>query len=201
MAVMNSDGWDTRYATAELVWSAQPNQFVVEEFTGLTPGRALDLGCGEGRNAIWLAIRGWQATGGDFSPVGVDKGRRIAEHAGVGVDWVVADLCAYQPPADAFDAVLVAYLHLPPADLAGILARAAEAVAPGGTLLVVGHDATNLTDGVGGPQDPEVLYTPEAIAAELPGLRVTRAERVRRVVATDDGERHAVDTLVRAVRD
>lgn len=198
---MDSDGWNSRYATTELVWSAQPNQFVAEEFAGVKPGRALDLGCGEGRNALWFAARGWRSTGVDFSQVGVDKGRRIAEAAGTPVDWVVADLRDYRPPAGGFDAVLVAYLHLPPADRAVILARAAEAVAPGGTLLVVGHDLTNLSDGVGGPQDPEVLYTPESITAELPGLRVIRAERVRRAVATDDGERHAVDTLVRAVRD
>ena len=198
---MDSDDWDTRYATAELIWSAQPNQFVVEEFAVLTPGRALDLGCGEGRNAIWLAAQGWQTTGVDFSPVGIDKGRRIASSAGAQVDWVVADLREHQPAAGGYDAVLLAYLHLPQADLRVVLGRAGQALAPGGTLVVIGHDRDNLDGGVGGPQDAELLYTPDLITAALTGLRITRADRVRRPVTTADGDRHAVDTVVRAVRD
>jgi hypothetical protein len=137
----------------------------------------------------------------DFSRAGVDKGRRIADAAGIQLDWVVADLRDYEPPPGRFDGVLVAYLHLPPAERAVVLERAAGAVAPGGTLLVVGHDETNLRDGVGGPQDPVVLYTPDAITAELPGLRIGRAERVRRTIPTDDGDQYAIDTLVRALRD
>jgi SAM-dependent methyltransferase len=198
---MEREGWDTRYATAELVWSAQPNQFVVEEFTGLTAGRALDLGCGEGRNTVWFATQGWRATGVDFAQVGIDKGRKVAKTAGVQVDWIVADLRDHEPPTGAFDAVLVAYLHLPAADLAAVLGRAAAALAPGGRLVVIGHDATNLRDGIGGPQDPAVLYTPDQITAGLPGLRIARAERARRVVTTPDGDRSAIDTVVRAVRD
>lgn len=196
---MDSSGWDARYAEAGTVWSREPNRFVEEVLGPLPPGAALDLAAGEGRNAIWLAGRGWRATGVDFSPVGIDKARALAGQQGVAVDWVVADLREYQPPARTFQAVLLAYLHLPPADLTGVLARAAAAVAPGGTLLVVGHDATNLTEGTGGPQDPAVLYTPDTIAAALPGLRVTRAERVHRPV--DGAPRPAVDALVVAVRD
>jgi hypothetical protein len=78
------------------------------------------------------------------------------------------------------------------------MARAAAALAAGGTLFVIGHDLTNLAEGTGGPQYPEVLYTPEAITAELPGLRVLRAERVHRTVENDDGSAIAIDTLVRA---
>ena len=100
------------------------------------------------------------------------------------------------PQAATFDAVLIAYLHLPPDELARVWALAATAVAPGGTLLIVGHDRTNLTDGVGGPQDERVLYDAQTIAASLAGLRVLRTERVRRPV----GDREALDTLVRAER-
>ncbi|HJZ03043.1 MAG TPA: class I SAM-dependent methyltransferase, partial [Streptosporangiaceae bacterium] len=100
----------------------------------------------------------------------------------------------------AFDLVLIAYVQVSP-DLRGkVLADAAAALAPGGTVFVIGHDVTNLTEGVGGPQDPEVLYTPEAVSAELPGLRVVRAERVRRTVEREDGPATAIDTLVRAIR-
>lgn len=193
---MDSSEWDERYAGTELVWTAEPNRFVVEELQALPPGRALDVGAGEGRNAIWLAHRGWQVTAVDFSAVGLEKGLRLAESSHVAVDWVHADLREYQPDESAFDLVLVAYLQLREVDLDGVLRRAAAALAPGGVLLVVGHDVTNLTEGTGGPPDPAVLYTPESIVRPLTELTVLRAERVRR--PTGVGE--AVDTLVRAVR-
>jgi SAM-dependent methyltransferase len=145
--------------------------------------------------------RGWQVTAVDFSAAGLDKGRRLAQARGVAVDWVRADVRDYQPEVASFQLVLVACLQLREAELDGVLRRAATALAPGGVLLVVGHDVTNLTEGAGGPPDPAVLYTPESITRSLSGLTVVRAERVRRPVAIADGHRQAVDTLVRATRD
>ena len=194
---MDSQEWDRRYAGAELVWTAEPNRFVVAELQDLAPGRALDVAAGEGRNAVWLASRGWQVTAVDFSAAGLDKGRRLAQARGVAIDWVHADVRDYQPEAASFQLVLVAYLQLHESELDGVLRRAVTALAPGGVLLVVGHDVTNLTEGTGGPPDPAVLYTPESITKSLGGLTVVRAERVWRPV----GHREAVDTLVRAIRD
>ena len=99
---MDSAGWDTRYRASDLVWGGEPNRFVAE-FTGTPPGRALDLGAGEGRNAIWLAGLGWQVTAVDFFAVAMDRARRLAERQGVTVDWVVADLRDYQPAPGASD--------------------------------------------------------------------------------------------------
>jgi SAM-dependent methyltransferase len=198
---MERADWDRRYRGTELVWTAQPNRFVVEELGELPPGRVLDLGSGEGRNAVWLAEGGWQVTAVDFSSVALDKARRLAQARGVTVDWVLADLYGYRPEPGAYHLVLVAYLHLSPLERVAVLAGAVAALAPGGTLLVIGHDLANLTQGVGGPQDPAVLYTPEAIVAELDGLTVHRAERVRRPVDTAPEPGLAVDTLVRATRD
>ena len=198
---MDSREWDRRYAGAELVWTAEPNRFVVNELQDLAPGRALDVAAGEGRNAVWLAARGWRVTAVDFSTAGLDKGRRLAEARGAAVNWVHADVRDYQPEAAAFQLVLVAYLQLREAELDGVLRRVVTALAPGGVLLVVGHDVTNLTEGTGGPQDPAVLYTPPSVTRSLGGLTVQRAERVRRPVTTAEGPREAVDTLVRAVRD
>jgi 2-polyprenyl-3-methyl-5-hydroxy-6-metoxy-1,4-benzoquinol methylase len=195
---MNSTEWDTRYAGTELVWTAEPNRFLTEEVVDLEPGRALDLACGEGRNAVWLAAQGWTVTGVDFSAVGLDKARRLAEQRGVVVDWVNADVTRYEPPARAFDLVVVLYLHLPSTDMTRALTHAEDAVAPGGTLLVAGHDSTNPTEGYGGPQDPEVLYGPDEIVAGLRELTVERAERVRRSVVAPHGTVDAVDVLVRA---
>lgn len=197
-AAMSSADWDRRYDTTGLVWSGEPNRFLAAEAAGLPAGRALDLGCGEGRNAVWLVGRGWRVTAVDFSGVALDKARRVADAAGARVEWVQADLTAYEPAPASADLVAVAYVHLPAPERARVLAGAAAALAPGGTLLVIGHDLLNLAEGVGGPRDPAVLMTPEAVAAELPGLEIEKAERVRRPVEGSD--REAVDTLVRASR-
>jgi SAM-dependent methyltransferase len=195
---VKSQEWDRRYAGQGLVWTAEPNRFVVAEVQDLAPGRALDVGAGEGRNAVWLASRGWQVTAVDFSAVGLDKGRRLAENRGVAADWVRADARDYQPEPGSFQLVLIAYLQLPEPELGTVLRRAVRALAPGGVLLVVGHDVTNLTEGTGGPQDPALLHTPESITRSLGDLTVLRAERVRRPVP--GSPREAVDTLVRAIR-
>lgn len=197
---MERAGWDARYETSELVWTASPNRFVVEELTGMTPGRALDLAAGEGRNAVWLAEQGWQVTAVDFSGVGLAKAAKLAASRGVNIDRVTADLRDYQLGVAAYDLVLIAYLHLPSKEFAAVLRRAVTAVAPSGTLLVIGHDRANLTDGIGGPQTPDVLYMPESISAALDGMEVRRSGRVRRPVDTETGRREAIDTLVRAVR-
>ncbi|MEU1841727.1 class I SAM-dependent methyltransferase [Micromonospora chersina] len=199
---MDSSAWDTRYAsTPGLVWSAEPNRFVVESVTGLTPGAALDLAAGEGRNAVWLAEQGWRVTAVDFSPVAVARGRELAAGRDVSVEWRVADVTAYRPVPGSYDLVLISYLHMPADDLARVLAAARQALRPGGSLVVVGHDLANLTGGTGGPQDPAVLLTPEAVVDGLAGLHIRRAETARRPVSTTGGGTvDALDTVVVATR-
>lgn len=197
---MEAHDWDERYRGATRLWTERPNQLLVEEISGLNPGRALDLGAGEGRNAIWLAEQGWQVTAVDFSGVALERGGEGAKRAGVNVEWVQADLTRYTPAAAAFDLVVILYLHLPPAARRALLERAAMALRPDGRLLIVGHDLENLAGGHGGPQEPSVLYTPELIAAELPGLTVARNETVRRQAHTHEGVATAFDTLVLAVK-
>jgi SAM-dependent methyltransferase len=195
--------WNEKYAGIEFQPALPPSQFVAAELTGLRPGRALDLAAGHGRHTVWLAEHGWQVTAVDFSRVGLDKARKLSAARAVGdgqVDWVVADLDDYRPAREAFDLVLMAYFQVGALLRAKVLAGAATALAPGGTLLVVGHDLTNLAEGVGGPRYPEVLYTPEGITAELRGLRIVRAGRVRRAVEHDGNPATAIDTLVRAER-
>lgn len=201
---MDRADWDERYAAVELVWSAEPNRWVREEVGDLPPGRALDLAAGEGRNSLWMATLGWRVTAVDFSPVAIDKGRQLAEgldpEAAARIGWLVEDVRTWSPPAQAFELVLLCYLHLPADERVGVLAAATAAVAPGGTLLVVAHARSNLTEGTGGPKDPSVLYEPGDVRAELPRgseLAVERAELVRRPV---EGERDAIDVLVRARR-
>lgn len=205
---MDAAAWNARYDTDELIWKGEPNRFLPDEVDGLRAGTALDLACGEGRNAVWLALQGWTVTGVDFSDVGLDKARRLAEDRSADVRWVVADATTWEPPAEGFDLVAVFYLQLPAEDRRAAMGTAARALAVGGTLVMVGHDLLNLTEGHGGPQQPGVLLTAEDILDDLTAAEVAfdlelvteRAGRVERVVKTDDGERTAIDTLVRVRR-
>ena len=197
---MTSEQWDERYSQRELVWTAGPNRFLITEVADLAPGRALDVACGEGRNAVWLATQGWEVTGIDFSPVGIAKARRLAEECGVEAAWEVADTTTWQPPDGGFDLVIMFYLHLPPAALQSALENAQRALAPGGTLLIVGHSLRNLTDGYGGPPTADGLYGPDDLVALLSGLTIERAEEVLRAVDVDGETNTAIDTLVRGRR-
>ena len=200
---MDAGAWDARYAAADQVWSRGPNQFVESELADLPPGSALDLACGEGRNAIWLAGCGWDVTALDFSAVAVERGRRLG--GGLPVAWVVGDALTTELPE--VDLTVVAYLQLAAAERRTAVRRGFAALRPGGTLLLVAHDSSNLTEGTGGPQDPAVLYTADDVLADLDGepFDVVRAERVARTVHGEDehggaADRTAWDALVRVVR-
>ena len=186
---MDARAWDERYAAAELVWSAGPNQFVEAELADLPPGRALDVAAGEGRNAIWLAERGWEVTAVDFSLVGLDKGRQaLALHPrgrDLHVDWVHADVLEYDAGTVPYDLAVVAYLQLVEGERREAVRRAFDSLTVGGTLFVVAHDTSNVTEGTGGPSDAAVLFTADDVLADLRGrsFEVVRAERVSRVVS------------------
>ena len=193
---MLREEWDRKYAASDLLWSAEPNRVLVAEVADLRPGRALDLACGEGRNTVWLASLGWDVVGVDFSAVAIGKARARAERDGVAADFVCADLLEYEPSPGAYELVLLLYFHLPAEARRHVLAKATCALAPGGTFLLIGHDLTNLTDGVGGPSDPDVLVTPDEIVSELAELEIEKAERILRDVEGED--RPAIDALIRA---
>jgi SAM-dependent methyltransferase len=205
-ATVSNSAWDQRYAGTDLVWSTTPNQWVEQIAGGLAPGRVLDLAGGEGRNALWLADRGWHATVVDFSRVALDRAGALAVQRFGAEDQrlvtVQADLLTYRPEPASFDLVLVVYLHLVAEARRTVLRLAATAVAPSGHLLVVAHDATNLTAGVGGPQDSRVLYACADVEADLAGsgLVIERSGTVLRAVETENGPRHAVDALLLAIR-
>ncbi len=206
---VDASAWDERYRGAEYVWAVEPNRFVAEQVLPLAPGRALDLGAGEGRNAVWLAGRGWDVTAVDFSAEGMAKADRLAADHGVGITTEVADVLAFPVEPAAWDLVLLSYLQLPTDERLDVVRRGAAGVAAGGTLLVVAHDRSNLERGYGGPQYPEVLYdvdeTVAAVAAAAAGppagdLAPVVATVVGRPVTKDGVDHVALDTLVVARR-
>lgn len=196
--------WDERYSTSERIWSGRPNQRLVEEVGDLPPGTAMDVGCGEGADVVWLATRGWSVTGVDVSAVALERAAKHAEEAGVGrqASWVRADLFAGDPLPRGFDLVTAAFVHVPP-DVFDTCYRAlAEAVAPGGSLVVLAHHPDDVHTGLRNTELSHLLFGPEAVTRLLPEADwdvVTAEARERDQV--HDGETHRVsDTVVRAVR-
>jgi SAM-dependent methyltransferase len=197
---MDADEWNARYAEAArtdrgLVWSAEPNATIADALADAAPGTAIDLGTGEGRHALWLAARGWQVTAVDFSDVGMVAGRRVAQDRGFDIDWVVADATRWQPSGKV-DLVLLAYLHLPRPALTDLVRRTSGWLAPQGTLVVLGHDLANLTEGVGGPQDADLLPDEALLRDAASGLAIERCGTLTRTVNTDEGTRAAIDVLL-----
>jgi SAM-dependent methyltransferase len=177
-------GWNERHAAGDFEGEG-PNPTLVSAVSGQRAGRALELAAGSGTNAVWLAGQGWRTTAVDWSSVGLGNGRAKAAAAGVEVEWLERNLFEWSPPARSFELVAIVYLHVPPNERGPIYAQAAAAVAPGGRLVIVGHDRINATEGEGGPPDPERLFTAHEIAAELIAvdaeLEIERTEVVRRV--------------------
>lgn len=200
---MKASDWDERYAAHDLVWSAEPNRFVAEIIGPMTPGHALDVAAGEGRNAIWMVQQGWTVVAADYSTVAVERMRSLAAER-LGDDLtrltpLVADATQPAPggPA-AYDLALLSYLQLPAPEWRQALREAVEAVRPGGRVVVVGHAGRNLAEGWGGPGDRSVLYDPDEVLERADGLPVTVEQSgIReRPVDTDEGERVALDTVV-----
>src|SRR5690606_32631020 len=140
MAGDDAGSWDARYVgRGERMWSGHPNGALVAEVEGLSPGRALDVGCGEGADAIWMAQRGWEVVGVDISDVAIDRAVKVAADAGVTVDWRAVNLAVDPHEPGAYDLVSLQYPALRHDAGDHVVRSIVDAVAPGGTLLVVGH--------------------------------------------------------------
>ena len=168
------------------IWSTMDHAFadhdraLVDHVDDLKPGRALDLGCGSGGNAIWLAERGWQVTAVDFSEVVIDKARKRVADSGIEVEFVVSDVTTYRLDG-RYDLITSFYIQLWPDQRARMLSNAAEVLAPGGRLLFVSHDKSSPPSGWS-DEDLASLTTPAEVVAELPGLDIKRA-----AVVEEDG--------------
>ena len=175
--------WDERYRSADRVWSGNPNPQLVAEMADRAPGRALDAGCGEGADAIWLASRGWAVVASDISNVALERAARHAREtdpdAAARITWRQADLLAQPPEQHAFDLVSAQFFHLPPEPRTKLFTSLAAAVRDGGVLLVVGHHPSDLATGVPRPPMPEVFYTPDDVAALLDGSWTVRVCHAR----------------------
>lgn len=194
--VFSTEFWDERYGSEDRVWSGQPNPQLVDRISDLTPGTALDVGCGEGADAVWLARQGWQVTGIDVSQVALDKAAIHAAEAGVNVTWRQVDLAGWPGEPGTYDLVSAQFMYLPQPALADLYRALGDSVAPGGTLLLVGHHPIDER-----PTDhdfPDVRWTPEEVEEWLNPEQWTSIE-----LATIRREGHLGtmhDGIVQAVR-
>lgn len=202
--------WDERYAGSDRVWSGRPNQRLVEQSADLVPGKALDVACGEGGDAIWLAKQGWRVTAVDVSEVALAKVAEHAEQEGVADRLKLGLYDALDDPRPAgrhrFDLVTVSFLHVPVEDFAPIYRGIADAVAPGGRLLVTAHHPHDIASGARHDHGPGLLFEPDRVLTVLgaaePGSpwTVEVADTPERVQETADGPLAVRDTVVRLRR-
>ena len=167
--------WDEIWSTMDQTFSGH-DELLVEHTGTLRPGRALDLGCGSGGNAVWLAERGWQVTAVDFSSVAIEKGKQRAARSRVEVEFVVSDVLTYRPTG-VYDLIISFYIQLGSRQRAQMLSKATQVLAAGGRILFVSHDRSSPPSGWT-QNDLESLTVPDEVAAELPDLRIERAEVV-----------------------
>ncbi|GAA4024737.1 class I SAM-dependent methyltransferase [Arthrobacter methylotrophus] len=198
--------WDGVYLEKAKKWSGHPNPQLIAEATGLAPGTALDLGCGEGADAIWLAQHGWTVTAVDVSAVALERAATHAVEAGLQdrIAWQQRDFASWHPEEN-FDLVSSQFLHSPLVPWPDFLVSAASAVASGGTLLVVGHHPEGLTPWSGHKEMKDKFFTPEDLVATLtngPGTwRINVADSRERVVTGPEGQQTAtIDSVLRATR-
>ena len=182
----HGEDWNERYAAVGRRFSIHPDTAMVELVTPLPPGRALDLGAGEGRNSLWLARQGWAVTAVDGSSVALERARAAAAAEALSVSPIQADIGDFLRRGDTFDLVVIANIHPSPEERAELLRAAVGVVRPGGHLFLVGHHVDSL--GRVGPLDAARLYTEEALSGALPGLRTLLLERRERTLGGDTGE-------------
>ncbi|HEY3446331.1 MAG TPA: class I SAM-dependent methyltransferase [Myxococcales bacterium] len=164
--------WDQRFAGDEFAYGLAPNRWLEETAPkAIAPGgKVLSLGEGEGRNAVWLARQGFQVDAVDGSSVGMEKAQRLAAKAGVSIQTTVADLASYRPAEGAYDAVVLVYVHLPPALRPRVHQAAQKALKPGGVLVLEAFTPRQLGRPSGGPPVAEMLYEPTQLASDFPAL-------------------------------
>ena len=187
--------WDERYSGEEDVWSGAPNQQLVTEVSKLTPGSALDVGCGEGGDVIWLAHQGWTVTGADFSKNGLARAARHAEQAGVAerIEWWQVDARDFAAEGRVYDLVTTHFLHPREGGMVDVTRRLAEAVAPGGHLLVVGHAPP--AEALIPATDPRrrAMFVAEQLLPALPGDFEALVVEQRPRSVTREGKTIAID--------
>jgi len=180
--------WDERYATPEYVYGTKPNDFLASVAAQIPRGRVLSIADGEGRNGVFLATLGHDVTSVDASAVGLAKAKQLAATRGVRLTTQVVDLADYVMEPGAWTGIVSIFVHLPPPLRRRVHAQVVRGLAPGGVFILEAYTPEQLRHGTGGPSDPELLPTLDALRAELAGLEFMHAAALERDV--QEGQFH-----------
>lgn len=201
MTKLDAGFWDKRYRERDAAWSGEPNDRIVDAVASVAPGVALDIACGDGADAIWLAEHSWRVTATDISSVALERGH--ANDRTGRVEWLQADLLEWTPAAATYDFVSAHFVHFASPEREKIFRAIAAAVRSGGTLLIVGHHPSDLRTTAGRWPMPEFYYTADAIAEllEPAGWEILEASAAPRSAVDPTGATITVhDAVLRARR-
>ncbi|MCH7515627.1 MAG: class I SAM-dependent methyltransferase [Bacteroidetes bacterium] len=186
--------WDERYSSIGFVYGTEPNIFFKDELNKLTPGNILLLGEGEGRNAVYAAVKGWNVDAVDFSIIAKEKALKLAEENSVSINYEIADLSKYKPKSNYYDAAAIIFLHLNPKIRSDVHSKVVDSLKPGGTLILEVYEKEQLGKDSGGPQNIDMLYSKEELKNDFRLMKINLLEKKR--IHLDESHHHKGEAYV-----
>ena len=186
--------WDERYSSIGFVYGTEPNIFFKDELDKLKTGNILLLGEGEGRNAVYAAVRGWNVDAVDFSIIAKEKALKLAEENSVGINYEITDLSEYKPKLNYYDTAAIIFLHLNPKIRSGVHLKVVDSLKPGGTLILEVYEKEQLGKDSGGPQNIDMLYSEKELEDDFAKLNIIVLEK--KIVNLNESEQHKGEAVV-----
>ena len=186
--------WDERYSSTEFVYGAEPNTFFKDELDNLKTGNILLLGEGEGRNAVYAAVKGWNVDAVDFSIIAKEKALKLAEENSVSINYEITDLSEYKPKSNYYDAAAIIFLHLNPKIRSDVHSKVVDSLIPGGTLILEVYEKEQLGKDSGGPKNIDMLYSKEELIEDFKLMKINLLKKKR--IYLDESHHHKGEAVV-----
>jgi len=186
--------WDERYSSIEFIYGTEPNTFFKDELDKLKTGDILLLGEGEGRNAVYAAVKGWNVDAVDFSIIANEKALKLAEENSVNINYEITDLSEYKPKSNYYDAAAIIFLHLNPKIRSDIHSKVVDSLMPGGTLILEVYEKEQLGKDSGGPQNIDMLYSKEELKNDFKLMKINLFEKKR--IHLDESHHHKGEAVI-----
>jgi len=186
--------WNERYSSIEFVYGTEPNIFFKDELDKLKTGNILMLGEGEGRNAVYAAVKGWEVDAVDFSTIAKDKALKLADKNSVNIHYELDDLSKYKPKSNYYDTAAIIFLHLNPTIRSEVHSRVVDSLKPGGTLILEVYEKEQLGKDSGGPQNINMLYSKKELEADFADMNIIELQK--RIVILNESQHHSGEAAV-----
>lgn len=183
-----SDFWNKRYSDQQYVYGKEPNQFLKDELSKITPGKILFLGEGEGRNAVYAATLGWDVDAVDYSETGKYKAEKLAAEKAVRINYLIEDLSNFNPKQNYYDAVVLIYLHIEEELRERVSKKAIEIAKPGGKIILEAFEKDQIKNSSGGPKNAELLYSLQDVVEDFIDLEFEKLSKD--YIVLNEGEGH-----------